>query len=95
MGIEVRLNPGNNPNETALAEYVELPLNEKGEPVEGFSPRGMDVDRNDVAWVALASGHPPASIPKNAKYGTDQQPRDNIAGRAGPFTPSHFRNSKV
>jgi hypothetical protein len=32
-------------------------LNEKGEPVEGFSPRGMDVDRNGVAWVALASGH--------------------------------------
>ena len=23
----------------------------------GFSPRGMDVDRNGVAWVALSSGH--------------------------------------
>lgn len=23
----------------------------------GFSPRGMEIDRNGVAWVALASGH--------------------------------------
>ena len=53
----VRLNPGANPPETALAEYYELPLNEAGEPIEGYSPRGMDVDRDGVAWVALASGH--------------------------------------
>jgi hypothetical protein len=53
----VRLNPGPNPSETALAEYYELPLKESGEPVEGFSPRGMDVDRNGVVWVPLASGH--------------------------------------
>ena len=25
--------------------------------MQGYSPRGMDVDRNGVAWVALASGH--------------------------------------
>lgn len=56
-GAVIRLNPGANPVETALVEYYELPLNENGEPVEGFSPRGMDVDRNGVAWVALASGH--------------------------------------
>jgi hypothetical protein len=56
-GGVVRLNPGSNPTETALVEYYELPLNEAGEPVEGFSPRGMDVDREGVAWVALASGH--------------------------------------
>lgn len=56
-GGVIRLNPGSNPTETALVEYYELPLNDKGEPVEGFSPRGMDVDRNGVAWVALASGH--------------------------------------
>ena len=53
----IRLNPGTNPPETALVEYYELPLNKSGEPVEGFSPRGMDVDRQGVAWVALASGH--------------------------------------
>ena len=56
-GAVIRLNPGSNPTETALVEYYELPLNESGEPVEGFSPRGMDVDREGVAWVALASGH--------------------------------------
>ena len=51
------MNPGANPTETALVEYFELPVNESGQPIEGFSPRGMDVDRNGVAWVALASGH--------------------------------------
>jgi hypothetical protein len=56
-GAIVRLNPGPNPPATALAEYYELPLNEAGEPVEGFSPRGMDVDRDGVVWTALASGH--------------------------------------
>jgi hypothetical protein len=56
-GAVIRLDPGSDPVETALVEYYELPLNDKGEPIEGFSPRGMDVDRNGVAWVALASGH--------------------------------------
>lgn len=56
-GAVIRLEPGPNPVETALVEYYELPLDESGNPVEGYSPRGMDVDRNGVAWVALASGH--------------------------------------
>ncbi|MEX1269645.1 MAG: hypothetical protein WEA56_11615 [Balneolaceae bacterium] len=56
-GAVIRLDPGSNPPETALTEYYELPLDDNGEPVEGFSPRGMDIDRNGVAWVALASGH--------------------------------------
>ena len=56
-GGVVRLNPGSNPTATALVEYYELPLAPSGEPVEGYSPRGMDVDRNGVAWAALASGH--------------------------------------
>ncbi|MDX1394929.1 MAG: carboxypeptidase-like regulatory domain-containing protein [Gemmatimonadota bacterium] len=56
-GAVVRLVPGPNPSETALAEYYELPLDDEGRPVEGFSPRGGDVDRNGVMWVGLASGH--------------------------------------
>jgi hypothetical protein len=56
-GALVRLNPGPNPPETALAEVYEPPLNGSGEPIEGFSPRGGDVDRNGVYWTALASGH--------------------------------------
>ena len=53
----VRLNPGSNPPETALAEYYEVPWKDPRAPVWGFSPRGMDIDRNGVVWVALASGH--------------------------------------
>ncbi|MDR8391894.1 hypothetical protein NC796_12115 [Aliifodinibius sp. S!AR15-10] len=56
-GAVVRLEPGTDPSTTALTELYELPLDENGEPIEGFSPRGMDIDRNGVAWVALASGH--------------------------------------
>ena len=56
-GAMVRLVPGENPTETALAELYQLPLDENGDPIEGFTPRGADIDRNGVAWVALASGH--------------------------------------
>jgi hypothetical protein len=57
-GAVVRLNPGSNPPETALTELYELPaiLSPKDD-VLGFSPRGMDIDRDGVVWTALASGH--------------------------------------
>jgi hypothetical protein len=56
-GAIIRLNPGPNPPETALAEVYEPPHDNPRAPVHGFSPRGMDVDRNGVVWAALASGH--------------------------------------
>jgi hypothetical protein len=56
-GAVVRLTPGANPPETALAEVYEPPLDNPRAPVHGFSPRGMDIDRNGVVWAALASGH--------------------------------------
>ncbi len=56
-GSVIRLVPGDDPPHTALAEVYEPPLNPDGSPVEGFSPRGMDVDRDGVVWAALASGH--------------------------------------
>jgi hypothetical protein len=56
-GALVRLAPGTNPPETAISEYYELPYDNPKAPVEGFSPRGMDVDRNGVVWAPLASGH--------------------------------------
>ena len=56
-GAVVRLNPGVNPPETALAEVYEPPFNNPKAPVQGYSPRGMDIDRNGVVWAALASGH--------------------------------------
>lgn len=56
-GAVIRLDPGSNPPATALAEVYELPYGNPGAAVEGFSPRGGDVDRNGVYWTALASGH--------------------------------------
>ncbi|MBI3790922.1 MAG: carboxypeptidase regulatory-like domain-containing protein [Gemmatimonadetes bacterium] len=53
----LRLVPGAHPPETALVEYFEPPFNSADPAKRGYSPRGMDIDRNGVAWVALASGH--------------------------------------
>lgn len=49
-GAVVRLDPGPNPPETALAEVYNIPL-------PGFGSRGADIDRNGVVWVSLGSGH--------------------------------------
>jgi hypothetical protein len=54
-GSLMRLTPGANPSETALVEVFEPPFNDPKAPA--YTPRGMDVDRLGVAWVALASGH--------------------------------------
>ena len=51
------MNPGPNPPETALSEFYELPWNNPKADVQGFSPRGLDIDRNGVVWTVLASGH--------------------------------------
>ncbi len=56
-GAIVRLNPGLDPSKTALAEIYEVPWNNPKASVQGFSPRGMDIDRNGVVWTVLASGH--------------------------------------
>jgi hypothetical protein len=50
LGSIVRLVPGSNPPETALAEIYNV-------PPPAFGPRGADIDRNGVVWVSLASGH--------------------------------------
>ena len=49
-GAVVRLDPGANPPETALAEIYNVPL-------PGFGLRGGDIDSKGVVWVSLASGH--------------------------------------
>jgi hypothetical protein len=49
-GYVVRVAPGPNPTETAVAEVYEP-------PAPGYGPRGGDIDRNGVYWVSLASGH--------------------------------------
>ena len=54
-GFIVRTVPGANPPATALSEIYEVPFNNTKDP--GYGPRGMDVDRDGVAWVPLSSGH--------------------------------------
>ena len=49
-GAVVRVLPGSNPSQTALAEIYNV-------PAPGFGPRGADIDKQGVVWVSLASGH--------------------------------------
>ena len=49
-GAVVRIAPGPNPPETALAEIYNV-------PPPGFGIRGADIDSQGVVWVSLASGH--------------------------------------
>jgi hypothetical protein len=56
-GALVRFVPGSHPPETALAEYYEVPWNNPKASVQGFAPRGMDVDSKGVVWAPLSSGH--------------------------------------
>jgi hypothetical protein len=56
-GWVVRLVPGPNPAETALAEAYEVPFDDRRAPVQGYGIRGMDIDRQGVVWGSLASGH--------------------------------------
>ena len=56
-GGVVRIVPGKNPTETALAELYEVPWNDPKASGAGYSPRGVDVDSKGIVWVPLASGH--------------------------------------
>ena len=57
-GSIIRVDPGANPPETALAEYYQPPFNNPASEVSGYLPHGIDVDRNGVIWTSLTgSGH--------------------------------------
>ena len=56
-GAILRLDPGNDPSSAALTEVFEVPWGNARAPIQGYSPRGMDIDRNGVVWTPLASGH--------------------------------------
>lgn len=56
-GSIVRLDPGDDPSTTALIEVFEVPWGDPAASDQGYSPRGMDIDRNGVVWTPLASGH--------------------------------------
>jgi hypothetical protein len=52
----MRLVPGAHPPDTALSEYYEVPWKNPNASGQGFAPRGMDVDSNNVVWTVLSSG---------------------------------------
>ena len=56
-GSIVRVVPGSDPARTSLSEIYELPWGNPKAPVQGFSPRGLDITRDGVVWTVLASGH--------------------------------------
>ena len=56
-GSLVRLTPGSNPPETALSERFELPYGNEKAQIQGYGPRGIDIDRNGVVWTGVSSGH--------------------------------------
>ena len=62
-GRLVRLDRGNNPPETCIAEVYEPPSVENPSidaevTMTGHAPRGVDIDRHGVVWTALSgSGH--------------------------------------
>ena len=57
-GAIVRLDLGANPPSTTLTEIYEVPWGDPRATAKGYTPRGIDVDRNGVIWVNLSgSGH--------------------------------------
>lgn len=58
-----RVELGDNPPETCRAEVYELPVID-GE-IEGFGPRGIDVDQNGVIWTALSGSSHFASFDRS------------------------------
>jgi hypothetical protein len=54
-GYLVRVDRGNNPPQSCMAEIYKVP-----EP--GFDPRGVDIDTNGVVWTALAASSHMASF---------------------------------
>jgi hypothetical protein len=62
-GYLLRFTLGNNPPTTCMAEKYEPPFNNPKMPgVYGYSPRGIDVDRNGVIWTALSGSGQLASF---------------------------------
>ena len=88
-GAIVRLSPGENPPETALAEIY-------GTPLLGYSPCGTDVDHHGVSsghvWRA---GMLPASTGASAKGPSTGRPPRASTVKAGRCIRSPDRNSRT
>ena len=67
-GRLVRLDRGDNPPETCVAEVYEPPSIENPNVdagQTGFAPRGIDVDRNGIIWTALSGSSQMASFDRS------------------------------
>lgn len=56
-GTVVHIILGSNPPATTLTEVYQPPFKNSKAPIQGYGPRGGDIDRNGVMWMGLASGH--------------------------------------
>jgi hypothetical protein len=79
-GAIVRVDLGANPPVTALSEYYEPPFDNPKAQVQGYTPRGIDADRNGVLWTNLSGSSHLASFdrrkckgPLNGPNATGQQ----------------------
>ena len=61
-GSIVRLSLGANPPRSCLTEIYEPPFRNPQSATSGFSPRGIDIDRNGLIWTALAGSGQLASF---------------------------------
>ena len=80
----VRLDPGRNPPETALAEYLRAAV------ARATAPRGMDIDRNGIVWV-LARERPLGKLRPPQVQGSAQRPdrdRPALPGRLDALSAS-------
>ncbi len=53
----VRVIPGDNPPETTISQFYEIPYYDENNSVKAHSIRGGDIDRNGVMWAGTQSGH--------------------------------------
>ena len=72
-GAVVRLVPGSNPPETALAEVYEPPFDNPKAPVQGFSPRG-DGRRSQRRRLGGARERPPGQLRSPQVQGAAERP---------------------
>ena len=57
-GQIARLDLGSSPPETCIAEYYQPPFENTNAPIQGYSPRGIDITTEGIIWTALSgSGH--------------------------------------
>lgn len=61
-GALLHVIPGSHPPETALTEIYEPPWDNPKAPIQGFTPRGIDIDTNGVIWTNLSGSGQLASF---------------------------------